>query len=105
MKSVIALPGALTLSKYHLFTVEHPTRAYNLLSSTHIEKHLNLTGLIYIQCYSPVDFRTLPVDCQNFLALTPLLCVVVTKKQCKQILATIHITLYAHLSTKCKLSE
>ena len=51
-----------------------------------------------IQSNSPVDFRTLPVDCRNFLALTAvllcLLCVVVAKKQCEQILATIHIRHY-----------
>ena len=53
--------------------------------------------ILLIQSNSPVDFRTLPVDCQNFLALTAvlaLLCVVVAKKQCEQILATIHIRLY-----------
>ena len=28
---------------------------------------------IFIQSNSPVDFRTLPVDCRNFLALTAVL--------------------------------
>ena len=50
-----------------------------------------------IQSNSPVYFRTLPVDCRNFLALTAakLSCVcVVAQKQVKQIIATIRREMY-----------
>ena len=58
---------------------------------------LSLLHLFFIQFSSPVDFNTLPVDCQNFLPLTTgmLCCVcVVAQKQCKQILATIRSEMY-----------